>query len=247
MFEKINFYYRVYKRFGSRAILFLIKSKFKPDKLQHIYLKGIKSPVTLSNFGPDVTTLFQVFYANEYDVDLKKPPGFIIDCGANIGLSALFFANKYPGATIVAVEPDKGNFIYLQKNTKFFQNVICINKAVWPHHVWMEIKDMGTGNWSLQTFVTNTPSERAIESITIDEIISEFKKDSIDIIKIDIEGAEKELFKNNYESWLGKTKLIAIELHDGLDKDISGIFYKAIDNLPNRKYYKGENLVCEFL
>ena len=56
------------------------------------------------------------------------------------------------------------------------------------------------------------------------------KKNSIDILKIDIEGAEKELFMDNYKTWLGKTKVIVIELHDRLDKEISGIFFKAVNN-----------------
>lgn len=246
MFRKLRFYYDIYKRFGPKAVGFLVRSKFKSDRLTGIRIKGIRSDISLSNYGPDVTTLFQVFYAGEYNFEVKNSPTFIIDCGANIGLSAIFFANKYPAAKVVAIEPGKENFIYLQKNLKPYQNVICINKAIWSKNVSMEIKDMGTGNWSLQTVETNESLENSIESITIGQVMSAFSQENIDILKIDIEGAEKELFKHNFEPWLRKTRMIAIELHDWLDKEIPAIFYKAIDDLPNRKYYKGENLICEF-
>ena len=60
-----------------------------------------------------------------------------------------------------------------------------------------------------------TSSEKYdIESTTIDEIIETYKFKTVDILKIDIEGAEKELFEKNYENWLPKVKIIMVETHD---------------------------------
>ena len=245
MIHRITFYKSVYKKFGIRAILFLMISKFKKDSCAGIRIKGVASPITLSNYTSDVTTLFQIFFAGEYNIKFKSTPAFIIDCGANIGLSALYLANKFPSAKIIAIEPDLNNFNFLKKNTAFYPNVCCLQKAIWPYSTKMEMIDPGRGNWGLQTKVSPNENENTIDAITIDEIISSWNINKIDLLKIDIEGAEKELFSNNYENWLSKTEVLAIELHDFFDPSISPVFNKAIAPYHFRKYYLGENLVCE--
>jgi FkbM family methyltransferase len=246
MGKKIKYILGLYKKYGYRPILFLFRSKLKRDKLSNIRVHNAKSPITLSNFNTDVTTLFQIFFAGEYDVVTNNKISFIIDCGANIGLSAVYFASKYPGARIIAVEPDKTNFHYLQLNTKQYKNVTCLNNAIWPRHARMNIVETGTGNWGLQTKETNEQNDNIIESITIEEILHNFQANEIDLLKIDIEGAEKDLFSFNYSEWLKKTKIVAIELHDHLSPGASENFFKAIEPMPCKKYYIGENLVCDF-
>ena len=247
MWHSIKYFYRIIKRFGVKAAFFLIRSKFKKNKLENIYLKGIKSQIYLSNYGPDVTTLFQIFYAGEYDIHLQETPQFIIDCGANIGLSAVFFASKYPDALIVAIEPDENNFKYLLKNTEPHKNIYCLKKAIWPSNVKLEIIDSGNGNWGLQTKIADGDRNTMIvDGITLDQILVTYGKGKIDLLKIDIEGAEKELFSQHFENWLSKTKVIAIELHDGIDPNISTIFFNALALFSYNKYNKGENLICEF-
>lgn len=247
MKKKISYYKSVYQHFGIRAIFFLITSKIKKDKHKGIRLTGIDSEITLSNFTSDVTTLFQIFFAGEYNIKLNSTPRFIIDCGANIGLSAVYFANRFPTATIVAVEPDLNNFNFLKINTASYPNVHCLQKAIWPYATKMELIDLGTGNWGLQTKISLNEKENTIDAVTIDEIISNWNISKIDLLKIDIEGAEKELFAENYENWLDITEVLAIELHDFLDHSISPLFHKAIAPYNFRKYFLGENLVCEKL
>jgi FkbM family methyltransferase len=177
---------------------------------------------------------------------MKMVPDVIIDCGANIGLSAVWYANTYPDARIIAIEPDSKNFSFLKKNTLAYPNVICLNKAVWPYETSMSIVDKGTGNWSLQTIESTTESVNEVDAVSISDVMDQFKIDFIDILKIDIEGAEKELFSKNYESWLSKTGVIAIELHDNIDENISKVFYSAISGRKYKQYYNGEYLICDF-
>ncbi|MGN6802740.1 MAG: FkbM family methyltransferase, partial [Ginsengibacter sp.] len=228
IYQKIAFQYKTYRQFGMTAVWFLFRSKFKQNRLKNISITGSTAKLSLRNFDTDVKTFFQIFYAKEYDMEIINEPLFIIDCGANIGLSAVFFAIKYPKAKIIALEPDSENFKVLQSNTSSFPNVICLHKAVWSKNVLMEIIDMGTGNWGFQTVEATKTSANAVEATTIDDMMATYRFNCIDILKIDIEGAEKELFRKNYENWLYKTKLITIELHDFLDAEITGIFFKAI-------------------
>ena len=146
LIEKFKFYRRVYRRFGSPAISFLVTSKLKKNKTSNIHLPNISSPVTLSNFGPDVTTLFQIFFAGEYDVHFDKPPSTIIDCGA-ILVFLQFFSLINPGSRIIAIEPDKTNFRFLKQNTCTYGNIVCLIKAIWSHETKINVIDAGKVNW----------------------------------------------------------------------------------------------------
>lgn len=244
--NKIKYHRWIFKRFGSRAIQFLLLSKFTNNKLANRKLKGIQYPIQLSNYSADVMTLFQIFFANEYEIGDKIDPQCIFDCGANIGLSAVWYANKYPKAKIVAIEPDLNNFAFLKKNTEKYPNIICMNNAVWSHEATMDIIDQGTGNWGYQTIESKKISNKSVSALSVLDVMHQLKINSIDILKIDIEGAEKELFSNNYKDWLSKTNIIAIELHDNIDPEISKVFYEAISDRKYKKYYNGENLICDF-
>ena len=215
------------------------------DKLVERKIKGLKHPISLSNYGPDVTTLFQIFFAGEYKMPFSISPKFILDCGANIGLSAVYYSHTFPAARIIAIEPDKKNFMFLVKNTAAYPNIICLNKAVWSHAASMELIDVGKGNWSLQTKEISSSETAAVKGVSISSIMKEYNQDTIDILKIDIEGAEKELFSCDYENWLSKTNTIAIELHDNLDPEISAVFYNALKEIKYKKYFVGENIICD--
>ena len=65
----------------------------------------------------------------------------------------------------------------------------------------------------------------------------------LDILKIDIEGAEHELFKNNYDTWLPNTRCLIIELHDRMRNRSSQNFFKAISKYDFSYSHQGENLV----
>lgn len=240
----ISYYLRLKRRFGYRALLFLFLSKFRKSRRMDVKLRGLRYRLSLSNFSADVTTLFQIFFAEEYKVQLSSPPSHIIDCGANIGLSAVYFANKYPDAKIIAIEPDEGNFRYLKLNTEKYPNVICLKKAVWPRKEALQIVDPGRGDWGLQTRPATDDANPTVDTVTIDELMYDYKMQYIDFLKIDIEGAEKELFTAGYHEWLSRTRVMAIELHDFLDPTVSPVFFETIEPYHFKTYSLGENLVC---
>ena len=82
---RLNYYKRIIRSYGWGAALFLIKSKFKSDRLRNVHVKEIDHPISLSNYNTDVSTLFKIFFARDYEIDLTSSD-FIVDCGANIGL-----------------------------------------------------------------------------------------------------------------------------------------------------------------
>ena len=72
-----------------------------------------------------------VVIKGDYDIRLPKLPRTIIYAGANVGLASIYYANKYPQAKIVAVEPEPMNYSKLLRNVAPYTNVIPINAALW--------------------------------------------------------------------------------------------------------------------
>lgn len=185
----------------------------------------------------DLSVFYHVFIMREYGWKFAAPPRVIIDAGGYTGLSAAFFASQYPAATIVAIEPDPGNFELLTLNTAHFPNVYPVNAAVWPESGMISLVDPGLGAWALQTVQNVDDStgpvagSREVRAVTIDEIIKEFCLDRVDLLKMDVEGSEKEIFENA-ENWLPSVDVICVELHDRFKNGCSRSFFRAVSDFP---------------
>jgi tRNA G46 methylase TrmB len=88
-------------------------------------------PVYMRLGTSDVWAYDQVIRAKAYDVDFERDLKTIVDAGANVGYSTVYFASKYPRANVYAIEPEASNFSLLKKNTEKYPNVVCINAALW--------------------------------------------------------------------------------------------------------------------
>lgn len=86
----------------------------KPKEIVVSY-HAVKYPIHLRLKTSDMLTFVHVFLRGEYDVEIAKTPTIIVDAGANIGLMSIFYANKYPDAKIISLEPDRSNFTLLKK------------------------------------------------------------------------------------------------------------------------------------
>jgi FkbM family methyltransferase len=236
-----------YKLFGSDGISFLLKRGRRGTPLIDIRPRGFAQPIYLRNSTEDVAMFYYIFYAKEYDFDCDFTPEVILDCGAHVGLSAIFFANKYPGSKIFCLEPEKANFDLLVKNTASYPNITCLNFGIWSKTTNLKIIDAGYGNWGFITEECDEPGEDTIPALSIDEVIRKYDIPQIDICKINIEGAEKEVFESNYESWIPKTKLISIELHDWMKEGCSKSFFKALTNYNFALSHKGSYMQTRIL
>ena len=156
-------------------------------------------------------------------------PKVIIDCGSNIGYSTLYFANTYPDAQIYAIEPEKINFKFLRYNTIFYDNIQLINSAVWGKESFVRLESTELGEMGYMTVETGEDDPNAFKATTIGKLIYENGINEIDLLKIDVEGAEKEIFgAEGVDDWLSKVKVLSIVLHDELRDGASFEFFKAI-------------------
>lgn len=139
----------------------------------------------------------------------------IIDAGANIGSSAVFFAMTYPDAKIVAIEPEAGNFELLSKNTEGL-GVGCLKAGLSSSNGHVKIVNPEATKWGFQTELTE--EDTGIPLVTIPQIYEqECDRGNAYpfLVKIDIEGAESDVFARNVD-WVAKTPILIVELHDWL-------------------------------
>lgn len=204
----------------------------KPD----IYKIRVRSNTT------DILMVNDVFINREYSFEFCKEPQVIIDAGANIGATSVYFAEKFPQATIIAIEPDKENFQLLQKNTEFYKNVYSVEGALWFTDSKLSISNPLNAECAYRVSeIESILSNSIVNAYSIDSVCKKFNLEKIDILKLDIEGAEKELFSNFPEKWLSKTNCIIVELHDRYKIGCSRAFYNAIRDFPEEQV-NGENI-----
>ena len=217
--------------------------KLKSGKGRGLRLKKLLHPFFLRDNPFDYATFEEVLLREEYAIELSFVPSRIIDAGANIGLTALYFANRFPQSRIISLEPDSDNFDLLVNNTKPYSNIIPIKCGLWDHDTFLQVIDEGHGNNAFTVKETTETSAGAIKAVSIPAIMKEQKWDSIDLLKIDIEGSEKTVFEHNYESWLPFVKVLVIELHDRMVKGASSAVFEAIGKYDFSFGIKGENIV----
>jgi FkbM family methyltransferase len=206
--------------------------------------KSFKNPVLLRDNFSDKAIFFQVFFEKQYYLETISIPDarYIIDAGANIGLASIYFANQYPEANIISIEPQTDNFCLLQKNTGSYKNISCVNAALWHKEEFISIVNPDSLSAS---FMVEATAKAETKAVTINSILEQFNWNRIDILKIDIEGAEKEVFSGNTD-WLGKVKLLIIELHDNYKPDCTKTFFKAIESYSYQAYFHHENIFILF-
>jgi len=136
----------------------------------------------------------------------------ILDCGANIGMSAYWFATQFPAARVLAVEPDMGNVELARANNQALPQVRVVQAAVAPVDCKVSLFNTDKG---ADAFRTEMSSEGSIQAYSIGSLLAIAEADPRDllIVKIDIEGFEDALFEAN-TGWVDMAELIIVEPHD---------------------------------
>jgi FkbM family methyltransferase len=220
-----------------------IYTRLKTKNLSNIRLSKLKHPFTLRTNPYDYYTFLEVVLQEAYNVAIDFTPSSIIDGGGNIGLTAAYFASRYPDAKILTIEPDKENFELLKQNTGAYKNIEQLNGGIWDHAAHLLVKDLGIGNNGFMVEETSEGTAGAIQSWGIYDLMQKMNWPTCDIVKLDVEGSEKEIFSANYQQWLPKTKLLIVEVHDRMKKGCSKAVFTAINQYNFSMNVAGENLV----
>lgn len=204
--------------------------------------RSLKFGLVYDNFHllqiPDANSLLvlqEIFEHKVYDLFYPKTNPTIVDIGSHIGLSILFFKNKFPEAKIYGFEPNPRTFRYLSENIKRNNNTSDIqlhNKAVVEKSAKnkLYVKSLFSSRSSLFANVgTRKLQTVTVDTINFSELLKKFKK--IDILKIDAEGMEHkflpELLKHH-----SKIASMFIEVHRFDDLDVN--YYEFLYHLSKK-------------
>lgn len=167
--------------------------------------------------GPSfIHSIDELFHDEIYKfISYKKDP-YIIDCGANIGLSIAYFKRLYPEAEILAFEPDENIFNTLKKNLASIpnhSNITIEKKAVWTEDTTLKFFSEGALAGSLVTDFGKKNNIIKIQAVDFKKYLNR----KIDFLKIDIEGAENTLIFDIAEQ-LDNVKNMFLEYHGILNQ-----------------------------
>lgn len=209
-----------------------------------LHLPDQAFPVSLRLGTSDIGFCDQIFRRGEYDLPLARPPRVIVDVGANIGLASRFFAARYPQARILALEPATVNYAQLCKNVAGIPGITPVHAALWSEAGEVELHNPIGRHGTFRTQWSGSIQGSAIErtpAVTVADLLASYTVPHIDLLKIDIEGAEREVFADAAD-WIDRVSVIVIELHDRFRRGCALSFYLATQGF-DIEYHKGEH-VC---
>jgi FkbM family methyltransferase len=220
-------------------------NRFGADGDIKIQSLRVRHPLYLRLRTSDFRIYGQVMMQVEYALPLRNPPRVIVDAGANIGLTAIYLANRYPNARILAVEPDKGSFRQLCKNIAAYPRVTPICAALWStsgQMSWTGTPDR-YGNRRIQVpdGLQQAPVIGQVDTITMPQLMAAHQVEFIDLLKVDIEGAEQEVF-STAEPWIDRVGVIIAEMHDRYLPGCTVVFNSATRDF-DLEWRQGEHIV----
>jgi FkbM family methyltransferase len=185
-------------------------------------------PVEIRLSAPYLGAFKGIFFDLEYDARscFTNPPRRILDLGANIGMGTISLSCQFPDAAFVCVEPDPRNTPILGANLA--ANAIratIVPKAAGPNPGRLDLRFGDNPTCSaLESSQMHHLSDRTeVEVTTIPALLDEAGWDSVDLVKIDIEGSEDELLAIN-NGWLSRVGAILLEIHPNTTPERIGAF-----------------------
>ncbi len=207
---------------------------------------GSRHRVTIRPGTEDADVFRSVFLRDECRVPASpaRPPRVIVDGGAYVGYSTAYYALAYPEARIIAVEPEPNNLAQLRANTKDLPNVTVVHGAIWHRRERLHIENPGAASYSFR-MTPDTAGAEFVQAFTIPDLMALAETDFIDILKLDIEGAEREVFQHA-GPWIRQTGILCVEVHDRYKPGCSAALLDAIKTGSFRLVVEhGEKLVAQ--
>ncbi|MFM7515039.1 MAG: FkbM family methyltransferase [Cyanobium sp.] len=243
---------------GRRNALRLLRARLAGARTAPLHTPA--GELQVRSWGTDVLMVADVLFRGDYAFPFplledhrpgERPP-LIVDAGANVGSATRYFLQRFPAATVVAIEPDPGNFALLAANCSAHPRAVLINRALWPESTRLVLDHSLAAECAVRTHLPTSPSSptrsstcspesspASCDTLTMQELIA--CHGPVDLLKLDIEGAEAQLFAPGRDlSWLEQVASIVIELHDRYEPGCSRHFWAAVGDFPVEAC-RGEN------
>lgn len=208
---------------GYRALRRIAKTPARSSEAVAFESRQLEHPIYLRPNTHDVDSVMSTVI--RADCGKFKPslaPKTIIDAGAYIGDSTVYFLNTYPGSTVIAVEPDPESAAMARRNVEAYgARAEIVEAAVTADGGTVYLSGFETGA------NVNSESGRPVPSCTVPDLIAKLPGGRVDLLKLDIEGAEDELFQKNPEAWLSNVGYLIVETHgEAITRNVLGVLNK---------------------
>ncbi len=220
---KINFKYL----FRSRSFKFMANKFMHSQNIEKHIWNG--NSVYYRPGTSDMTLMYEILFKSGHKSEYYLPTGFnpkvILDIGANIGITSIYFVSKFPNAKIFSFEPLPENYEILKKNTENYKNIKVFNFGLGKKDEMLDIflsndsENFGGGSFFPEAGGVSTEKVEC-EIKNIHDVLVELKIKGIDLIKIDTEGAEFDILTSLNKEYLSSVKWITGELHGYKDFEL---------------------------
>lgn len=180
--------------------------------------KHARHPLRCRRGSSDLDVFGQIFTHREYRcLDHVRDARLIIDCGANVGFSAAYFLSRFPQADLIAVECDRDNFRQLSTNLEpYGLRARPVLAGVWWRTAGLVVENSayaGDGReWAFGVREAAENERSHVTGVSIGDLLTGSRHERIDILKIDIEGGEEDIFARSCP-WLALVDNLVIETH----------------------------------
>lgn len=213
---------------------------YEREERAEITVKPWNLSVEIRPATSDVPVLRKILLDQEYSPPRPLAPAAILDAGAYIGISSLYFHFCFPNAQIIALEPDPETFRLLERNTRSIPQIKAVNAALWSSEKAQCFVADPEAPWASRVAEGTDEGNCSVKCMTLSEAAN-MAGGHFDLMKFDIEGGEAEVFHSVDENLLRQVKAIVIEFHDRFFPGSSKPFLNAIAALPHVSVMQGEN------
>jgi FkbM family methyltransferase len=181
----------------------------KSDRPSSVRFRNLQYPILVRPETMDADIIISNIVREEYgQFEPSSEPLWMIDAGAYIGDTASFFLSRFPKLRVVALEPSPPSYEAATSNLRpYMERVTLLRKGLWGSNKTLNLR----GTWAGATI---EEIGEQIECVTIPSIIEEFDIPRVNILKMDVEGAETDVFSASDLNWLKKVDLLLVEIHN---------------------------------
>ena len=224
------------REFGMRGAIQIVNNRRSNHKISTVYCPQVWSKLHYRRGTADFGQLRRII--GRLDMPrIHVDRGLIVDAGANVGYTTALFAHWSPKSQVVAIEPDTSNFETLCLNTQNFSNVRAVNGCLWHRPAQLAIVDKSVSTVAYQ--FSQDPSGKT-QAHTVQQICEAAGSDRINLLKMDIEGAEREIFRECSRDIVNLVDFLLVELHERYAEGTIAAFGAMLNGVPHSRERWGE-------
>jgi FkbM family methyltransferase len=237
------------RRYGVEAASFFLSANLRRKSggarqiIHRLPLKNLEHPLCLREGRSDPFFFGQIFLDQEFAPTRGLDISTVIDLGGNAGLASVWFLNTFPRAKIITIEANPDNYPSLEANLHpYGDRAIVVKGGVWWRRTPLAlIRGRDVGDASVREAVPGDSPSGLMEGWDIPAMMDHAGFEHVDLLKIDIEGAEVDLLLKNAERWLPLIRNLSVELHG---PECEAALERALAPYTYQRQVLGELIFC---